>query len=296
MGGPVLWLSSLSLGYPWAALNRIPLVDLSFKPILVGLGYLVSNDVSISIIFFYLLTKAITLVIAVFGNRDQEAPYAREQSMGGYLALALSLIWARRHALRAAVVGERSGASAGREARDPAVRWGLPLSLACYVGVLVFLVSAGMTLWLAVYSTLILVLVSISYARVRADTGIPLNWVRPYTLEYRMVWYTLGGRSVAHSSGGLASATVLALTSFLSRTGFTSASGHEIEGIMLCRKAGVSLDRVSKAILLAIGVGILRGFFIHLRTFYAEGAAMLPGGTWGHGFMRRWYADVLRNW
>ncbi len=295
-GEPVLWLSSLNLGYPWAALDRIPLVALSFKPILVGLGYLVSNDVSISIIFFFILTKAITLVIAIFGNRDQEAPYAREQSMGGYLALALSLIWARRHALRAAVVGARVASGDRTGASDPAVRWGLLLGLVCYVGVLTFLVSAGMTPWLAVYSTVILVLVSISYARVRADTGIPLNWVRPYTLEYRMVWYSLGGRPITHGSGGIVSATVLALTSFLSRTGFTSASGHQIEGIMLCRKGGVSLDRVSKGILLAIGVGILGGFFVHLRTFYAEGATMLPGGTWGHGFMRRWYADVLRNW
>ena len=170
------------------------------------------------------------------------------------------------------------------------------MSLVCLAGVLIFLVSAGMAPWLAIYSTLVLVLVSISYARVRAETGIPLNWVRPYTLEYRMIWYTLGGRTVAHSGRSLTSAAVFALTSFLSRTGFTSTSGNEIEGIMLCRRAGISFKQVATGIMLAIGVGILGGFFMHLTSFYAEGAVMLPGGTWGLGFMRGWYAEVLRSW
>ena len=78
---------------PW---NAIGYTTMAFYPLVIGLTYLLSLDVSFSCWFFYLFTKLQNVAATSFGFRDPGAgptlanmPYNAEQGFGAFLGLAL---------------------------------------------------------------------------------------------------------------------------------------------------------------------------------------------------------------
>jgi hypothetical protein len=298
-GGEVFYVNRLNLSYPWVVLGHEPPLLFAIQPGLIGLGYLVTNEVAVSVIFFTIFSKLLGVLLATAGYRDAAIPYAKQQAFGGYLVIGLVMLWRAGVAARntrGVTPGstEASPGLAGAPSRS-APRWAMPGAVACFAGTIAFLVAAGMAPWLALTSMGVIVLSSLAYARVRADTGVPLLWARPYTTEYLAIWDVFGGRALVPPGHTLASPTIFALTSFLSRTGFPSVSGYQVEGIHLCRRAGIGWNMIVLATVSAIGFGVLSGFVTHLVPYYAKGAIVLPGGHWGLGAMRAEYARVLRS-
>ncbi len=284
-GGEVYFITRIPLSYPWLVLGHEPPLLFAIQPGLIGLGYLVTNEVAASVVFFFIFSKLLGVGVASAGFRDGSIPYAKQQAFGGYMVIGAVALWRAVQALR-------TRASGGSGAPP---RWALPGAAMCFAGAVTMLIVAGMTPWLAVSSLGVLVLSSLAYARVRADTGAPLLWARPYTTEYLVFWDIFGGRPLVPPGRTLASPTIFALTSFLSRTGFPSVSGYQVEGIRLFRQMGLGWRVIAATVMLAIGVGVLSGFYAHLVPFYAKGAVVLPGGHWSLGAMRGEYARVLRS-
>ena len=100
-------------GGPLVAFNYMPL---HLYPEMVGISYLLSHEVAFSIWFFYLLRLGQAALRIGMGLRTNHAQFAEMQTAGGYLVLALALLWSARHYLRAIAVGSfgalgRKGAS-----------------------------------------------------------------------------------------------------------------------------------------------------------------------------------------
>ena len=289
-GTPRFDLSRQITDYPWRALR--PLQG-HVRPGLIGLGYLISTELSFSIWFFYLFQKAQALGMTIAGYRLGGMPFAQEQGIGAYLVLGLVLLWKGRGAIRHAWEGWLKPEQA-RDDRLP-YRWALVGVLAGIMGLMAFMVSAGMEPWLAGLYLGVLLMVGIVYGRLRAETGVPLVWAFPYGQQHKVIWNFLGQARVVGLGPDFASPTMFALMGFLSRGYFPAVSGYEIEGISLGQQTGVNWRQIGTTLMLAIGFGAASAFIFHLQPYYQEGGVGLRGGIWGWGIAKQEYTNVLRG-
>jgi len=286
---------SLSIGaqvkkYPWAAV--FPL-DVRVRPALIGLGYLVSTELALSVWLFHMFHKLQALVAAGSGYRLSGVPFAQEQGIGAYVVVGLILLWKGRDAFRQAWRGWWSRDDAGSSAGENQ-RWLLAGLVVGTGGMLLFMITAGMEPWLAALYLSLLLLVALTYARIRAEAGVPLVWAYPYGQQYQSIWNFLGADRLTRSGASLASPTIFALLQVLARGYFPSVSGYEIEGINLGERTGARWGDMAWSLLLGIGFGAAAGFIFHLRPYYARGAAGLRSGIWGTGHAQREFTRVLQ--
>ncbi len=277
------------VGYPWQAIRPM---NLDIRPDLVGLGYLISTELSFSIWFFYLFQKLQALVMAGAGLRLGGMPFPQEQGMGAYLVLGLVLIWKGRRAIKHAWEGWLRPEVAKND-RLP-YRWALIGVIVGIFGLMVFLISAGMEPWLAGVYLTVLIMVSIVYGRLRGETGVPMLWAFPYGQQQKFMWNFFGGARIAPNAEDLRSPTMFAVLNFLSRGYFPTVSGYQIEGIALAQRTGINWKQMSSTLMLAIGFGAVAAFIFHLQPYFAEGGIGLRGGIWGDGIARQEFTTVLR--
>ncbi|HVK03321.1 MAG TPA: DUF6785 family protein, partial [Armatimonadaceae bacterium] len=192
--------------------------------------------------------------------------YPMEQGMGAYLALAALLLWSARRRLA------EQGGTAWRLLAGAGVSWA-------------FLIGAGIAPWVAGVFLLLVLAVALVYARVRAQTGVPLLWLFPYQLQKDAMLYTLGG--AAFSAEGPTTAAAWTLFASLSKGYFpTAIAAYQVEGMEIARRARMPLRQVLATVLLAVGVGFALGWYHHLESYYRFGALHLRGDIWGS-----WVAD-----
>ncbi len=273
--------------YPWRALR--PLVAI-LKPNLIGLGYLVSTEILFSVWFFFLFHKLQAFGFAMAGYRVQEIPYIREQGIGAFVILGLVLLWKSRSAIRQAWRELLAGRDERQQDRPP-YGWALLGAMVGIFGVIAFWVSAGMALWLASLYLAIILLVGIVYARIRAETGVPLIWAFPISQPHLVILNFLGQAPVTGSKADLASPTIFAMMRILSRGYFPMVSGYEIEGLRMGQQTGVTWRQMSTTLLLGIAVGVVAAFVFHLQPFYMKGT----GGPWGAGSARQAFGSILHG-
>ena len=257
--------------YPWAAFFPLAFY---VKPGWIGLGYLVSTEIAFSIWFFYMFRKLQTLVVATGGYQRYQlyGDIAQEEGMGAYVVVALILLWRGRDAFRQAWRGwwrRNDAADSGGESQ----RWLLAALVVGIGGMLLFMITAGMQPGPAALYLVLLLLVALAYARVRAEAGICTVSANPYEQSYQSVWDFVGAERLTGSGASLGSPTIFALMQFLSRGSFAAAiSGHEIEGITLGERTGARWGDMAWSLLLGIGFGAVASLIFHLRTYYAMGA------------------------
>ncbi len=279
-------------GAPWNALR--PLTG-DFRPELIGLGYLISTELSFSIWFFQLFNKLQAVAMSAAGYRLSGAPFAQEQGIGAYLVLGVILLWKGRHPF---VEAWRSWIEGLPEDRADIVRtnrWALVGAAVGFLGVIVFCVAAGLNLWLALVYFAVLVTVSIVYGRLRAETGVPLIWAFPYGLAHKSIRYFVKSRSWIGIGPNYRSPTIYTMFIFLSRGYFPSMSGYGIEGLTLGEGGGVRKSGTFWLLLSAVGVGCLFSYYFHFVPYYEEGAVGLRGGLWGAGTARAEFAGLYRQ-
>ncbi|HID07000.1 MAG TPA: hypothetical protein EYP10_07605, partial [Armatimonadetes bacterium] len=226
----------------------------------VGFGYLVPQDVLFSVWFFYFVLKVMAVVGAMAGFKFQGYPYPHEQSAGGYVAMAVLLLWAVRHRLR------------------EAPRWLWAVLVVSLLIVLGFMVLAGMKLPMAVLFMSILLLFAITYSRARGEVGFPYTWQYPYGAQREMLFWLLGGTGLLRI-GDVRSVHLLATFNFLSRHYYPNLiSAYFLDTFKLIRIASLPWRPMVMLILLALPIGYAAGAWAHLTTCYNIGAHMLEGG------------------
>lgn len=288
-GGMSVDLGKQLVDYPWRALRPL---TAHIRPELIGLGYLVSTELSFSIWFFYAFHKLQALGFSMAGYRLSGLPFEQEQGIGAYLVIAVVLLWKGRGAVARAWHGWM-----GSTPTDgcPTHRWALAGVLAGTLGLMAFLVTAGVKPWLAALYLAVLLMVAIVYARIRAETGVPLVWAFPYGQQHKVVWNFLGQKPVVGLGPSYASPTIFALLAFMSRGYFPTVSGYQIEGIRLGAQTGVNWRQITITMLVAIGFGAVSALIFHLQPYYHEGGIGLRGGIWGSSIAQQEYTNVLRG-
>ena len=267
------------------------------RPELIGLGYLVSTEMSFSIWFFVLLTKVEGMFMQMGGYRVSGAPFPQEQSIGAYIVLGLILLYKSRRYLTEAwrSVGRRGTDEAANPDGAPVHdhRWAVIGLIAGFVALCAFCIAAGMAPWLTVFYLGIIIIVALVYARLRAETGVPLVWMFPYGQQAKFVTFALGSRPL--TAGGPGSMAIFTLLGFLSRGFFPSVGGYHIEGLRLASAARLPRRELLVALTTAVVIGTLAAFYFHLPAYYERGAVGLRGGLWGADEARAQFGAALRS-
>jgi hypothetical protein len=277
---------------PWTALS-----DITFyiRPELVGLGFLVQTDLSLSIWLTFLLLRlgsvlGVAYNMPVAPGGSEPFPYAQEQGLGGYLLIALALGWRSRKALA-------SGFLDALRRRDNAPRWPYFGFAAGAVASWAFMSAAGVAVWVAGLYLAIILAVALVYSRIRAESGVPLNWLFPFGLQKDAILFTFGGTALA--STGASTLPALTAFGFLSRGYFPETSGYQIEAMESGRRTGEAQWRLALAMLLALVVGVVAGWYFHVTTFSQVGALHKTGGMWGEWMAEHDYSQpssgILRS-
>ncbi len=282
---------------PWNAIGYTPL---AFYPLVIGLTYLLSLDVSFSCWFFYLFTKLQTVGATAFGFRDPGAgptlahmPYIGEQGVGAFLGLALfSLNLARpqlAEAWRKAFRGDSSVDDSAEPLSYRVAYVGLFVSLAFLIG---FTVALGLSLLVALIFWALFLLMALTFTRIRAEAGMPWG---------QAPWGLAHGTMV--NFGGTEAFTPRELVGFSFTRWFDNdwrCLGMPAE--MEAMKIGDSTTprpmnprHLTAAIFVAILVGTLAAWVSCLAIYYHYGAGNAKLDAWrtdqGHyGF------DELQGW
>ena len=259
---------------PWSAAGSL---TFHFRPELIGLGYLVSTNISLTVWLSFVLTK-LGAVFAASQGYEPHGLYAQEQGIGAYLVLAGTLFWqSRRHLLaawRSALSGRRTDGVEGLSYR--AAFLGLAGG---FLFVWWFATRAGMAWWVALAYMSVVLATALVYGRIRGQTGVPLVWLFPFGMPKNVFFYTLGSQPLVAS--GPTTLPVWALFAFLSRGYYTSIVGYQVEGMEIARRANLRARRVVFALCLAVVVGFIVGWVNHLIPYYQIGALHREDGIWG---------------
>ena len=282
---------------PW---NAIGYTTMAFYPLVIGLAYLLSLDVSFSCWFFYLFTKIQNVAATAFGFRDPGAgptlanmPYIAEQGLGAFVGLALYSLWlARPHladAWRRAFRGARDVDDSDEPMSYRAAYLGLFASSLALVG---FGVALGLSVWVSLVFWTLLLLIALAVTRTRAEAGLPWGQA-PYNLAHGNMVNVAGTEAFSQRE----------LTAFSFLRPIDSdwrclVQPAEAEAMKIADSAGprpMNPRHLTAAILVAILVGTLAAWVSCLGIYYHYGAASAHVNDWRTG-QGHYGFDELQGW
>lgn len=154
---------------PWSGLGPI---WVAFYPWVIALGYMVPQEVTFSLWFFFWVSRVQDLMATMIGLRGEGGyapslpPYHTHQETGAFLVMGAMLLWRAR----------RDIAGAWGKAREPAQRSALFGLLASGGAVLLWATAARIPLWLAGGFLAVYGLFSVVLGRLAAESGGPSSF------------------------------------------------------------------------------------------------------------------------
>jgi hypothetical protein len=278
---------------PWNAIGWMPM---SFYPFAIGIGFLLSTEVTFSAWFFYLINR-LELVygsasgISEGGLSGQSVfPYLAHQGAGAFVALALLSIWLARNYLREVWRGafHRSG---DHELRSMRYAWlGFVLG---FVGLTLFLAVSGMNILLALALLMLALLYLLAATRIRAETGNAWLW-GPDVDPYRLITTSFGSQPINPQD-------LTALAVFRSSIGNNdlrcSSMPHQIDAFKMSEGMSLSRSLLAGLMMLAVLLGVVISFCMALWIWHHFGAEAKTE-PWRTSMGRQPYdqlADVLKT-
>ncbi|MBI3920231.1 MAG: hypothetical protein HY318_02345 [Armatimonadetes bacterium] len=253
-----------------------------FMPEAVGFGYFMSLEISFSVWFFYFLNKAVAVGATGIGYEKAGFPFLQEQSAGGYVALGLILVWRARHqlrdCLRRAFLNDRSV----EDSREPlSYRVAVFGALAGSAFILLWMNAAGLPFALGIPYFVILLLFTLVYARIRAETGAPFEFLYPYGLPKAMILNATGTSAVV-GLGGLNALTAFSAFAWLSRHHFMEMMGaYQLDNFQMGASVRVKPRVMTIMLILGVVAGLTCAFWCHLSAYYDYGQLNMEGNTAG---------------
>lgn len=269
-------LSAVLANAPWVYTSG-PFKSAAIFFSIVGITYFLQSKVAFSLWATFVIWQ---VVLMITGSRqvDITGSMRDDQLYGAIVPFAIAILWVGRHhwmmILRQMIRGPRGNESPGRYLPYFVAGWGF---VACVVGMILWLVAAGVTFLGAVVIIFGVLLVFLITSRVVAETGlifvqIPAQVYRPWvfaadTMGVRTTFqnYFFGtmfqGLFVHDAREALAPFTIHALK---------VADSAAYENTPGWRKA----IPFTFALILALGVGYIVSGYSTLRTEYAYAATM----------------------
>ncbi len=259
---------------PWTPLQSMVMFN---RPELYGFAYWVPNEILLSGWLSYLLVKAFAVAGTAMGWDQPGFPFTQEQSTGGYIALALVLLWALRGHWRQVL-----GTFRGRPADDAGEPLPYRVAVVLLAGSLLyctwFLTAGGVPRWVAATYLLLVFIFLLVYLRLRVEAGLALEFIYPYGYPRRMVLYAFGADSVMMSSHGPTGLVAFYVSGFLARFHFPMWAGSlTLEGMRLADAGGVSQRRFMRWLWAVLVIGVVLATVNYLTYNYANGLNFFEG-------------------
>lgn len=257
---------------PW---NAIANTQINLYPFVIGLTFFLPVDLAFSCWFFFLFFKLQIVLTTAIGFSDVPgAPFTRQQSAGGYLALGLLAIWlARKHLLGVwrRVLGRPGGAD---EAREPvSYRVAVFGLVTCFIILCCCGKSLGATWPAVIIFFMIFFVYSLAIARMRAELGPPAHDL-----------HAMGPEMIMHNAVGTralgeGNVTAFSLFFFFNRAYRAHFSAHSIEAFKIAQLTRIRSRAMMVAVVIALVVGLASAYWALLHSLYVHGYSGRPAGT-----------------
>ena len=290
---------SLFTEKPWNAIGTIPV---SFYPFAIGLGFFIPLDLAFSCWFFFWFWRIQRVIGSVMGLRSLPGfPYTNEQASGGYLALAIIALWVSRKHIRE-VFKKFIGYRTDLDDSDEPMRYRTAI-IGMIVGIafIVFFCSkfgvasifyksaAGMSTGVILIFFAIYFAISTAVTRMRAELGSPVHDLH-YSGPDQVMVNVMGTRRL-----GAGNLTMFSMFWFINRAYRSHPMPHQLEGFKLAERTGTSNKRLVIAMMLAVGLGALSGFWALIDRAYRLGMEVRVPSPSLTAFGREPYVR-LQNW
>ncbi|MGQ9731337.1 MAG: DUF6785 family protein [Candidatus Zipacnadales bacterium] len=266
-------------------LSAIRPLSIAWRPENIGLGYLVSTEITLTVWVFYLLLRLSNVVATAAGYEVAGFPFHQEQSTGAYLALGLFLLYVGRAQLRQVfekAVGRLPDLDDSNEPLP--YSWtavGLVVSVAA---MLLYAVNAGMWLWTAALYFGLILLFALVYARARAEAGAAMVWLFPFYQHKQAILNALGSERLT-TGNDWTNVTILSYFMWMTRGYFQSMMAYQIEASQIAAETQTRQRAMSLVLFVALLVGLWGAYYTHLGAYYKYGSNVLEGGTTQGGYL-----------
>lgn len=260
---------------PWSSVGTF---RLAFYPFAIGIGYLISLDVSFSCWFFYLCAKAALVLCTALGLSESggsgpanRAPFLQEQSVGAFLTLALLSLWWVRRALAQAW----SARSADEDRRE--LMSGRTALTGGGVGIaflVAFLSAGGLAPPVAAVFVFVYLCFALTLARIISEAGA--GWALAPD------WTATAFTSDTFGASSLSPRSLVVLHGYTSWTYDMRDNPlpQQLHSARLGTSAGIAPRLLLGPLLLASAVGVLAAFWAHLSIYYEYGASSAKVRPW----------------
>ena len=263
---------------PWNSIGYFPS---TFYPLAIGLGFLLSADVSFACWFFYLLTKVQNISVAAIGWKGgatgtlSSPPYLGQQGAGAFIGIVIVVIYLARHHLKDVFL------KAFR--RDPGIDdSGEPMSYQTAVcGLMVgfaimvyFCFLIGMSPLVAMFYLAIYLVFATTITRLRAEAG-PAWTMGPDLNAMDSLIQPVGSGLFSRQN-----LVALAYFNWFSVEMRCCPMPVQIEGMKMAQATQLRQRALAIVMLFAIVVGIAIGFWACLGVWYKYGAGTAKVEQW----------------
>lgn len=258
--------------------NVIGAIRISFYFFAIALGFIMPLDLGVSIWFFFFVYLGQMIVSQGMGYPPHETLHFSDQAWGGYMTIALFVLWGtRRHvatAFRTAFLGGDKSYDQDEPARYRTVFIWLAICLAVMIG---FLIAAGMSWYITIAWVFVIICLAVIISRIRAELGFPvhdLNGAGPHDVFPRLI----GAQNVSKTTVG-----ALVMMYWADRIFRSHPMPHEMEALKMSG-VGRTSRQMLRAVIIAGLFAIPVCFWVYLDGFYALGASTSKVGPWALGY------------
>jgi len=259
---------------PWYTLGWWPALRLVIYFSVIGIATLLTLEVSFSLWFFYLFFKLQYIIMNALGLGIGPWISCSRQVMGGYLVFVPAVFWIGREHI--ATIFRKTfgiGPQGNRQFLDDSdeplpYRFALLGFLIGFITLVVFLVLAGITTWVAILTLLSIFITSIVLSWMVVNGGLLLVQAPFFPSEY--IDITLGSGALGHKS--------LAILSF-QRTFLRDWGEFMMPNFLHSFKAADEVQLARRRVVPLLGIGIafaiVVSVYASLTLIYAKGALFL---------------------
>ncbi|HEX8832844.1 MAG TPA: DUF6785 family protein, partial [Abditibacteriaceae bacterium] len=270
-----------------APLNQVGWLPFKVWPIVVGVTFLLTSEISFSLWFFFLFLKFQLVAAYVMGFNPSTLPnlvghvagaknFNGYQQIGAYLAYVAIVLWTGREhfkyvARRGLGLEKRTDAERLEPLSYPVAFWGFILSFAFMVA---WSTAAGMRPDVALYLWGMYLVIAIALTRVIAEGGV---------LFVQQGWVPLGAitQIVGGGPGTWMAPSSVVPGSFIQAAMMTDMRGFImpsfVQGFKLARDRNISTRPLMALIMAVIAISLCMGIYMNTKAGYQHGGLTLEG-------------------
>lgn len=259
---------------PWTPLRSMTFFN---RPELYGFAYWVPNEILLSGWLSYVLIKLCAVGGMAAGLDQPGYPFLQEQSTGGYLAMAILLVWALRRQLKQAF-----GSVVGKPADDAQEPMSYRVAILGLFGAILycawFLTTGGVPRLLALIYMVVIYVFVLVYTRLRVEAGLALEFIYPYSYPRKLLLYSLGPDTFIMGGGGTQGLVAYYVAGFMARFHAPMwASSFTLEGLRLAEAAEVKQRQMMRWLYAILVIGVVLAAANYLTYNYEHGLNYFEG-------------------